>query len=137
MSLLIKPLTLGTPVNVNDEIAAPNDFFNLLENANIVYDLYIAPNTSPEVRSAIVKSIRLVNTHASTTIKVTLWFNKPNTNGQHRRRLLTPVDMALPPNVVYIDDSEITLEPGDKIQARTDTANVVQYLISGVERDES
>lgn len=136
MSVLIKSLTNGTPP-VDTAVAAPSDFTNMLPGANTVYDLYSAPNTSLVKRAAIVKSIRLVNTHASATAKVTIWFNRPNSNGQYRRRLLTPADMPLPPNVVYSDDSEIALEPGDKIQAKSDTAAVIQYLISGVERDQS
>jgi hypothetical protein len=39
------------------------------------------------------------------------------------------------PGFSLIDEGEITLEPGDKIQGKADTANVIQYLISGVERD--
>jgi hypothetical protein len=136
MSVLIKSLTNGTPT-VDGSSAAQNDSFNLLQNANTVYNLYSAPNTSPTIRAAIVKGIRLVNTHATTTVKVTVYFNRPNAFGQNRRRLLTPVDMSLPPNFVYVDDTEVTLEPGDRIQAKTDTPNVVQYLLSGVERDAS
>ena|SRR6266496_1449930 len=139
MSVQIKSLTNGVPPR-DTSLVAPNDFFNLIQGANIVYDLYTAPNvTTPTVntKAAIVKSIRVINTHATATVKMTLYFNRPNASGQNRRRLLTPADMSLPPNFVYIDDSEITLEPGDKIQGKTDTAAVVQYLISGVERDAS
>ena len=133
MSVVIKSLTLVAPV-LDTSNPAQNDYFNVLQNANTFYTLYITP-TSPTIRSAIVKGIRLINTHATATVKVTLYFNRPNAFGQNRRRLLTPLDMPLAPNYVYLDDSEVTLEPGDRLQAKTDTPNVVQYLISGLERD--
>ena len=81
-----------------------------------------------------MKSIRLVNTH-SATVKVNLYFNRPNATGQYRRRLIGPVDITLAPGLSFIDDSEVTLEPGDRLQAKADVGGVIQYVISGVERD--
>ena len=82
-----------------------------------------------------MKSIRLVNTHTTATVKVTLYLNRPNAAGQHQRRVISPVDLSMTPGFLYVDNDEITLEPGDKIQAKADVANVVHYVISGVERD--
>jgi len=135
MSVVIKSLTIGIPVEEN----AGNDStsnFNILSDKDKVLTLYKAevPGSSTTLRAAIVKSIRLVNT-AAATVKITLYFNRIDLDGRNQRRLLTPSDMPIAPNSVYLDDSEITLEPGDMIQAKTDTAGVVQYLISGVERD--
>ena len=96
---------------------------------------YTVPNSGGFAHSAIAKTIRLVNTHATNAVKVSLYYNKPNANGQNRRRLLAPADILLPAGTTYIDDSELTLDLGDKIQAKADTANVIQYIISGVERD--
>ena len=45
------------------------------------------------------------------------------------------VNMSLGAGLLYIDDDEITPEAGDRLQASANTANAVQYLISGVERD--
>jgi len=45
------------------------------------------------------------------------------------------VDLSLAPGLLYIDEGELTLEPGDRIQGKADVANVIQYVISGVERD--
>jgi hypothetical protein len=45
------------------------------------------------------------------------------------------VDLSLQPGFLYVDSDEISLEPGDRIQGKSDTANAVQYVISGVERD--
>ena len=116
--------------------AAANDFFNVIQNANTVYDLYSAPNDATAKRATIVKSIRLANTH-SANVKVTLYVNRPTSAGFHRRRLLTPLDMTLGSNQVYVDDAELTLEPGDKLQGKADVAGVIQYWLSGVERDVS
>jgi hypothetical protein len=125
--------------------AASSDLYNILPAAHAtdVYDLYIAPkasSTSTINRAAIVKSIRLVNTSGA-SVKVTLYFNHPGSfdaNGNAsggRRRFLTPADMVLPANFIYIDNDELTLAPGDRIQGKSDTLNAIQFLISGVERD--
>jgi hypothetical protein len=136
MSLQIKSLTIGAPT-IDNSLAAPNDNFNIIPTANTVYDLYTAANdaTNKVFKAAVVSTIRLLNTHATSTVKVTLYFMRPNASGQNRRRLLSPPDIALIPGFTYFDDGEITLEPGDRIQAKADVANAVQYLISGVERD--
>jgi hypothetical protein len=132
MSVEIKSLTIGTPRR-DDSQAAKNDSFNLIPMANVVYDLYAAANDATEKKAAIVNSLRLVNTHTAAVV-VNLYFNRPN-GGLNRRRLLAPPNISLAPGMCFIDDSEITLEPGDKLQAKADTANVIQYVISGVERD--
>jgi hypothetical protein len=136
MSLQIRSLTNGTPAK-DISLVAAIDSFNIIPTANEVYDLYTAAKDSINNKSTIVQSIRLANTHATNTVKVTLYFNRPNTSGQNRRRLLAPADISIPAGFTYIDEGEVTLEPGDKIQAKADTAKVVQYVISGVERDES
>jgi hypothetical protein len=137
MSTQIRCLTTGDAPQQDNALVAQNESFNIIPAANTVYDLYAAPNdtVNNNRKGAIVSSVRLINTHATVTAKVTLYFNRPTTTGQSRRRLLTPADMQLAPNFMYIDDTELTLEPGDKIQGKTDTAGVVQYFISGVERD--
>jgi hypothetical protein len=135
MSVQIKSLSNTAPTADNSLTAPQNDNFNIIPGANITYDLYTAPNDSANERAAIVKSIRLINTSAASTVKVNLYFNRPNSSGQNRRRLLITADTALLPGFSLIDESEITLEPGDKIQGKADTANVIQYVISGVERD--
>jgi hypothetical protein len=134
MSVEIKSLTNTTPTK-DTSLGAPLDTFNLIPTANEVYDLYSAPKDAINTKAAIVKSIRLINTHATATVKVNLYFNRPNAIGQNRRRPLITTDTALLPGFSLIDEGEITLEPGDKIQGKADTANAIQYLISGVERD--
>ena len=129
MALNLKCLTNGAPTQDNS-LAAQNDFFNVIPAANIVYDLY----TTPSAKTALVKNIRVVNIGGASA-KVNFYFMRPNNSGQYRRRQILPVDLVLQAGAVYVDDQEITLEAGDRIQAKSDTANVIQYLISGMERD--
>ncbi len=129
MSVQIKSLTVGAPT-IDSSLAAPNDSFNVIPTANTVYNLY----TAPTGKATIVKNIRLVNTHSG-PVKVNLYFMRLNATGQYRRRLVSPVDLSLAPGLLYIDEGELTLEPGDRIQGKADVANVIQYVISGVERD--
>ncbi len=135
MSIQIKSLTVGAPT-IDNALAAQNDNFNVIPSANTVYDLYIAPNDVPNknVKTTIVKAIRLVNTGA-TSVTINLYFNRPNASGLYRRRLISPVNMSLPAGFLFIDNDEITLEPGDHLQGMASVGGVVQYNISGVERD--
>jgi len=136
MALQVKSLTVGKPLP-DVSMAAMNDSFNVIPTPDIVHDLYVAPSlpTSPVPRTAIISNIRLINTHATDAVQFTLYFNRPDSNGCFRRRQLTPPNVSLPAGFEYIDDDEITLEPGDRIQAKANAAGVLQYLISGVERD--
>jgi hypothetical protein len=141
MSVQIKSLTNGSPVK-DTSPAVANDTFNLIPTKDEYYDLYSAPTptaANPTIvkKAAIVKGIRVVNT-GSVNTQVSLYFNRPTSsapNAPSRRRLLAPGNILLAPGFAYIDEGEITLEPGDKIQAKADTANVIHYVISGVERD--
>ena len=133
MSIEIKSLSNPAPVK-DISLSAPLDSFNIIPTANEVYDIYTAPNETTDKKSAIVKSIRLVNIKAE-TVNLSLYFNRPDENGKNRRRLLTPDGLGLGSNSTYIDDGEITLEPGDKLQLRANSANAIQYVLSGVERE--
>jgi len=83
-------------------------------------------------KRAIVKSIRLVNTDTAART-VNLYFK----NGSNPSRCIIPKDLLLAPGALYVDDSEITLESTDKIRGKADTASKVDYVLSGVERDEA
>jgi hypothetical protein len=135
MSVQIKSLSNSAPTK-DISLAAPLDTFNIIPTANEVYTLYSAPNDSinSNKKAAIVKSIRLVNILAQ-TVNISLYLNRPTASGQNRRRLLAPKNLPIPQSGAYIDDAEITLEPGDKIQAETPHAMAIHYVISGVERD--
>lgn len=133
MSVEIRSLTIGVPAE-DQGMEEPNDFFNIIQNQNVVYDLYVVPSTPP--MTALISNIRLANTHTS-TVQITLYFTRPTLppNPYPRRRLLTPVNMSLPANSIYVDDHELAMEKGDKIQAVASVGGVIQYLINGVERE--
>ncbi len=133
MSVQIKELTNSAPT-IDNSNPAVGDSFNIIPTANQVYDLYTALNDASSKKTTLVKSIRLVNTHTA-AVKVNLYFMRLNTTGQNRRRLISPVDMSLSPGLMYVDGDELTLEPGDRIQAKADVGGVIHYVISGVERD--
>lgn len=132
MSVQIKSLTNGVPTpDTSPDIA---DSFNTIPAANTVHDIYTAPKGSSVNRAAVVKGIRLVNIKAE-TVNISLYFNRPDQDGRSRRRLLAPKGMGLLAGATYIDDGEISMEPGDSLQMEASQADAIQYIISGVERD--
>lgn len=131
MAIQVKALTNGTPT-IDNSLVSPNDSFNVIPAATAaaIYDLY----TVPVGKTCVVKNIRLTNITAA-PVTTNLYFTRFTIGGLARRRQLTPVDMVIPAGILYIDDDEITLEAGDRIQAKASAPNGVQYMISGVERD--
>jgi hypothetical protein len=96
-------------------------------------DLY----TVPLNKTAIVKSIRLVNTGGAPAT-VNLFVRRSTTGTSYR---IAPKDMSLAPGAAYVDDSEITLEGltttngEDRVRGVVNSGATVDYVISGVERD--
>ena len=137
MSIQVKSLTVGAPA-IDNSLAAQNDNFNVIPTANTVYDIYVARNDTVNqvYKTAVIKSIRLVNSSSQSSVTVNLYFTRPNSLGQNRRRLISPLNLSLSAGLMYIDDDEITLEPGDKIQCSASIAGVLHYVISGIERDQ-
>ena len=82
-------------------------------------------------KALIVKNIRLVNTHSTTAINVTLNANIGGTN-----RKVSPAEVSLAPKQMYMDDQEITLETGNKLRLTTGSGGgPVDFVISGIMRD--
>src|SRR5258708_35293755 len=123
MAIQVKELTNAAPT-LDNSLPAQNDNFNVIPSANSVYDIY----TVATAKAAVVKAIRFVNV-ASGSVKINIYFMRPNSTGQSRRRQLSPVDLSLAAGFLYIDETEITLEAGDRIQAKADTANAIQYTV--------
>lgn len=98
-------------------------------NADTVYDL---PGAVPSGKAWIVKSIRLANTD-TVARTVNLYFLKLSSSA----RQISPKDLAMAPGQVAIDNEEITMGAGDKIQGKASSGNKIDYVISGVERDVS
>ena len=95
-------------------------------------DLY----TTPINKTAIVKSIRLVNT-TSAAVTVNLYLRRGSSGTQYR---IGPVSMSLPANSLYVDETEITLEGGATAGTTDDriygsASDTVHFVLSGIERD--
>ena len=87
-------------------------------------DLY----TAPEGKSALLKTVTVVNTHTATeTVNL---YVKPA--GGSARRLI-PKDLQLKAGYLLVVDDELTLEAGDKLQGAATTASKLDYTVSGVE----
>ena len=92
-------------------------------------------------KAAIVKSIRLVNTG---TVAVTVNLSvRRGISGSGPR--IGPKDLSIPPGCMYSDDEEVTLEGGNGTTtqdhilgwAASGQNGLVEYVISGVERDQT
>ena|SRR5216117_1947828 len=102
-------------------------------------DTYSPPNG----RAAIVKSMRLVNAGTS-AVTLNTWFVRTIAGTPTSYRIL-PKDLVLAPGQMLVDDSEITMEnftaggvtTTDLIQLQVSVANVLYYVFSGIERDQS
>ena len=82
-------------------------------------------------KAQIVKNLRFVNTSTSAAVTLNVYYY-----AQTAYRLISPANLSLAPGAVYVDDSEVTLEAGNKFKATTGAAGgPVDWVISGVERD--
>ena len=86
---------------------------------------------APAKTAAIVKNMRFVNTGAA-AITINVWFKR----GSNTYRVL-PKDLSIAPGQLFLDNDELTLDPGDEIQGQASSASTVDYVFSGVERDQS
>ena|SRR5579859_6073107 len=93
--------------------------------------MYTSP-TTPAPLTSIVKSIRLVNT-TSSPVTVNLYISR-FLNPTYDTRHLIPISMSVPGNSAAIDDQEITMASGDIIKGDASTNNVVDFVISGIQR---
>jgi len=83
--------------------------------------------TVPGSTQAIVRSIILVNTDSSARA-VNIYVNNSGTS-----RRISPKDMSLGVGERYAIREVLTLEAADLIEGDATAANVVDYVISGVE----
>lgn len=82
-------------------------------------------------KSAIVKSIRLVNKSGSPVTVNLFVYNNGNTTTTR----IFPVALSLPAGALVVDSDEITLGALDKITGDASAGSAVDYTISGIERD--
>jgi hypothetical protein len=147
MSVTIKWLSNTAPTPDKSCPEFP-ETFNLIDEPNRIFDLYVAeprptpPATTPVGKYALVKSIRLVNA-GSSVVTVNLYVMRPEDPSKPRyllkarRRYVLRVDMRIEAGRMKIHNSEIALEPGDRIQGEITTDGKLYYLISGLEREAS
>jgi hypothetical protein len=117
MALQIKSLFKGVvPVHATDD-----------------QDIYPVPVN----KTAIVKSIRLVNT-GTAPVAINLFVRRATGGTSYR---IVPKDLTLAPGAAFVDETEITLEGltaangEDRIRGRVPTGSTVDCVVSGVERD--
>jgi hypothetical protein len=81
-------------------------------------------------KTRIVKSLRLVNAHASAAATINVYLNAGSDV------LISPSNLSLGAGQVYVDDQEITMEATHKIKLVLGSGGgPVHYVVSGVERD--
>jgi hypothetical protein len=86
-------------------------------------------------KAQIIKNMRFVNTHATIPITFSVYLFK-GTAGQER--LVSPQNVQLSPNAMYVDDQELTLEKDHKLVYSTGSSGgPIDFVISGVERDQA
>jgi hypothetical protein len=87
--------------------------------------------TVPASKTAITKNMRFVNTSDSTAYTIKIYYKR---SGQ-TARLILPKDLSIAPKNLVIDDQEVTMEAGDEIRGEASANTVIDYVISGIERD--
>ena len=98
-------------------------------NPNTVYDLNSSTGV-PDGKAWIVKNMRFCNTD-----KVAQTLNLCYVRSGSTPRQISAKDLSVAPGAMFIDDQELTLGAGDKLQAKTSPGSKFDYVISGVERD--
>lgn len=87
--------------------------------------------TVPAGKTAIVKSMRFVNTNDTTSYTMKIYYKRNSGTA----RLILPKDLSIAPKALVLDNDEITMEAGDEIRGEASTTNVIDYVISGIQRD--
>lgn len=87
--------------------------------------------TSPtSMHGTVINTITCVNTHTA-TIYINLYL-KPG--GGAARRIIQK-DLRLRAGEMGLSEEEVTLDPGDVIQADATVASKVDYIIGGIENE--
>ena len=89
----------------------------------------------PANKAAIVKNLRLVNTHTTQASTVNLYIKR----GTATKRSICQVDLPIAAKAAYIDDKELTLQYVDasnidEIRGAS-SGGTVEYVLSYIERD--
>ena len=88
-----------------------------------ISNMYVVPSGT----AAIVRTVILANIDSDVRI---VNLSVSGTSSVH----IVPVDAALASGTTSVFDQVLCLGPGNKIQGSADIADVVQYVVTGVEK---
>jgi hypothetical protein len=105
--------------------------------------LYAAPHPSEPFsattkRAAMLTALRFFNASPSASATMSLYFAKYDSARPLRlrpRRQILPLNLKLNPGELKVETTPLVLEEGDALLAGGSLANLIQYVISGVESD--
>ena len=92
--------------------------------------------TVPPDKAAIVKSMRFVNTDDTDPVTLDLYYLKSGGTHPDDARRILPAGVSLAKNSLLLEEAELTLGAGDKIEGIASAATTVDFVFSGIERDE-
>jgi len=92
-------------------------------------DLYLADG-----KSALIKNMIFTNTDSQARTLNVYFLKSGGSPGTDERRILAK-DLVLPSGYSVVHDAEISLSDGDKIRGIASAADVIDYVINGVERE--
>lgn len=81
-------------------------------------------------KTQIIKTMRFANPSTTATVTMNLYFSR--SSGLARQ--IAPKNLTIPPGNIYVDETEITLEAGDRVRGSV-SGGALDYVISGIERD--
>lgn len=81
--------------------------------------------------TTMVKNIQLYNTDSQPRT-VNLYFAPNGVSAS--ARMISPQNVTIPAGGFFLDDLEITMMPNDQILGDANVGNVVDYVISGIQR---
>jgi len=98
-------------------------------------DPVYSPSSATPAKVAIVKIWRFTNTSGGAVV-LNAYFQKGGDDFDPlKARHILARDVLIPPGHSVIDDLDLTLGPGDGIYADASAGDVVDVVVSGMERD--
>ena len=92
--------------------------------------LYVVPSG----KAAVIKNFRLANNEASTARTVNIYYLRSGLSDTNARLILQR-GLSITAGNVVVDANELTMAAGDKIIGDASVANMIDFVVSGVERD--
>jgi len=92
-------------------------------------DLYLADG-----KSALIKNMVFTNTDTQAQT-LNVYFLAEDGTEDSDERLVLPKDLVLPAGYSVVHDIEISLSDGDRIRAVASAADVIDFVINGIERE--